>query len=94
MSPLQAAARFLKRRHPRAAERLGLGEETSDTQGLNDRAGVLIGRTALIDQAIVGGRGRLTIDGTSWPIEGPDLPEGIRVKITGAKEVVLVVDVG
>jgi membrane protein implicated in regulation of membrane protease activity len=60
-----------------------LGQEICDSQRLNDPAGVLIGRLAVIEQAIAAGRGRLAIDGTTWSVEGPDLPAGTRVRITG-----------
>ena len=89
---LQAAARSLRRRHPRIADKLGLGEEICDSQRLNDPAGVLIGRVAVIEQAIAAGRGRLAIDGTTWSVEGPDLPAGTRVRITGRQGTVLVVE--
>ena len=89
---LQAAARWLRHRHPRIADKLGLGEEIYDTQRLNDPAGVLVGRIAVIEQAIVAGRGRLAIDDTTWSAQGPDLPAGTRVRITATKGTVLLVE--
>lgn len=89
---LRAAARWLRHRHPRIADKLGLGQEIYDTQRLNDPAGVLVGRIAVIEQAIVAGRGRLAIDDTTWSAQGPDLPEGTRVRITAAEGVVLIVE--
>jgi len=88
---LRAAARSVRRRHPRIADTLGLGEEVSDALRLNDPAGVLIGRIAVVEQAIVAGRGRLAIDGTTWSAQGPDLPAGTRVMITATQGTVLVV---
>jgi membrane protein implicated in regulation of membrane protease activity len=57
---------------------------------LNDPAGVLIDRVAVIEQAIVAGRGRLAIDGTTWSVERPDLPAGTPVTITGQGTVLVV----
>jgi inner membrane protein len=58
---------------------------------LHDPAAALAGRIAVIEQAILGGRGRLTIGGTTWSVQGPDLPARTRVRITGMKGTVLVV---
>src|SRR5262245_16054427 len=59
---LRAAARIVRRRHPRIADKLGLGKEVRDAEHLNDCAGALMGRVAVVEQAIVAGRGRLAID--------------------------------
>ena len=92
VSALQAAARYLSHRHPRIAEKLGLGRDVCEAQHLNDRSGRLVGRIAIVEQAIVGGRGRLTLDGTTWSVQGPDMPVGTRVKITQAQGTILIVD--
>ena len=89
---LQAAVRFLWRRHPHLADKLGLGRESSDPHDFNNPAAGMVGRFAVVEQAIVGGRGRVTMGGTTWSAQGPDLPAGTRVKITGARETVLVVE--
>jgi NfeD-like C-terminal, partner-binding len=91
--PIQAGTRYLWRRHPQLAEKLGLGQEFCDTQRLNDPAGALVGRIGVVEQAIVAGRGRLAIDGTTWSVQGPDLPVGTLVKISQARGNILVVDV-
>lgn len=59
---------------------------------LNRRAETYIGRTFTLDQAIVNGRGRLKVDDTVWQVEGPDLPPGARVRVTGAANTVLRVE--
>jgi membrane protein implicated in regulation of membrane protease activity len=51
---------------------------------LNDRVARLIGRTFVLDQPIEQGRGRVKVDDTIWRIEGPDLPPGATVRVTGA----------
>jgi membrane protein implicated in regulation of membrane protease activity len=59
---------------------------------LNRRAESYIGRMFTLDGAIVGGRGRLRVDDTSWLIAGPDLPAGARVRVIGAENTVLHVE--
>ncbi|WP_102961184.1 NfeD family protein [Mangrovicella endophytica] len=66
---------------PRAEERQG--------ESLNRRTDRLIGRTATLTEAIVGGRGRVAIEDSWWSVEGPDLPAGSRVQITGAESSLL-----
>ncbi len=50
---------------------------------LETRRDGLIGRIAILEQPIRQGKGRLTIDGVSWMIQGPDLSEGTSVNIVG-----------
>ena len=50
---------------------------------LNDRVAKLVGRTFVLDQPIEQGRGRVKVDDTVWRIEGPDLPPGSMVRVTG-----------
>lgn len=64
---------------------------TSDEPDLNQRHAQLVGRSAVVAEAIVRGRGKVQIDDTLWPAEGPDLPSGTPVRIGGAKNGVLVV---
>ncbi|MDR2871242.1 MAG: NfeD family protein [Xanthomonadaceae bacterium] len=53
----------------------------SDHPLLNQRAAQLVGRTAPLEQAIVGGQGRLKLDDAYWKVEGPDLAAGTRVRV-------------
>ncbi|MFZ5723695.1 MAG: NfeD family protein [Pseudomonadota bacterium] len=41
-----------------------------------------IGRVVTLEEAIVGGHGRVRIDDTLWAVRGGDLPSGSRVRIT------------
>jgi membrane protein implicated in regulation of membrane protease activity len=50
---------------------------------LNRRAEIYVGRTFTLERPIVDGRGRLRVDDTVWLVEGPDLPAGARVQVTG-----------
>lgn len=73
---LSAAAVLIGRRfYGRAAKE---GDEFA-----NDRLGRQIGRLAVVDRAIAGGSGHIRLDDTVWRADGPDLPEGARVRITG-----------
>lgn len=65
---------------------------TTDEPLLNQRGARLIGRTAVLEQPIVEGRGRIRLDATTWPVNGPDLPAGSRVKVTGSSGNHLIVE--
>ncbi|MDD3444659.1 MAG: NfeD family protein [Zavarzinia sp.] len=60
--------------------------------GLNQREKALIGREAVLIQAIAGGTGRVRLDDTSWTVTGPDLPEGTRVRVVDAEGTRLTVE--
>ena len=64
----------------------------SDDPLLNLRAGRLRGRTFVLSEPIVEGRGRVRIDDTVWQVRGPDVPAGARVTVTGADGPILEVD--
>lgn len=66
------------------------GGETADTH-LNIRASRLEGRTFVLAEPIVEGRGRVKIDDGVWQVRGPDAPAGARVRVTGADGTVLTV---
>ncbi len=55
----------------------------SDQPHLNMRHGAYVGRVFVLDQAIVNGAGKLKIEDALWDVDGPDLPVGARVKVTG-----------
>ena len=59
---------------------------------LNRRAESYVGRMFTLEGAIVDGRGRLRVDDTVWLVEGPDLPAGTRVRVTGAANTLLRVE--
>ncbi|MBB4186033.1 NfeD family protein [Sinorhizobium terangae] len=56
----------------------------SDEPLLNKRGESLVGRTAVLEQPIAEGRGRVRLDDTTWSVEGPDLPIGTRVRIVAS----------
>ena len=56
-------------------------EKPSDQPLLNRRSEQLVGQVFHLEQAIVDGRGRLKIGDAFWVAEGPDLPQGTRVRV-------------
>ncbi len=58
---------------------------------LNLRASRLQGRTFVLSEPIVEGKGRVKIDDSVWQVRGPDAPAGARIKVTGADGTVLIV---
>jgi membrane protein implicated in regulation of membrane protease activity len=64
-----------------------LGE--SDQPLLNRRGEQLVGQVFPLDQAIVDGRGRLKIGDAFWVAEGPDLPQGTRVRVLAVRSMAL-----
>jgi len=75
--------RAWRRRHPPA---------NVDQPLLNKRTEQLIGRTFALDEPIVNGRGKIRIGDALWTVIGEDLPIGTRVKVTGIREQMLVVE--
>jgi membrane protein implicated in regulation of membrane protease activity len=67
-------------------------EQVSDQGSLNLRGHQYVGRTFTLEQPIVEGRGRLRVGDSLWSAEGPDLAAGTRVRVTGVKSTVLVVE--
>ncbi|WP_428501925.1 NfeD family protein [Silanimonas lenta] len=59
---------------------------------LNRRAAQLVGQVHVLERAIENGRGRIRIGDAFWQVEGPDLPEGTRVRIVGVVSTVLQVE--
>ena len=66
--------------------------DDSDEPTLNQRGHKLIGRTAVLNQPIVAGRGRLRLGDSWWRVEGPDLAAGTKVRVVDVRASVLVVE--
>lgn len=60
--------------------------------GLNDPVANLIGRAFVLDQPIADGHGQIRVNDSVWRVEGPDLPVGARVRVTGSEGVTLKVE--
>ena len=61
----------------------------SDQPLLNRRGEQLVGQVFPLDVAIVDGRGRLKIGDAFWVAEGPDLPQGTRVRVLAVRSMSL-----
>jgi membrane protein implicated in regulation of membrane protease activity len=55
----------------------------SDQPTLNQRHHAYVGKVVPLAQAIVNGSGKVRIDDSLWDVDGPDLPQGTRVRISG-----------
>ncbi len=66
-------------------------EIVTDEPDLNERGQQYVGRTVTVVEPIHRGRGKVSVGDTVWTAEGPDMPEGARAKVTGAKGTVLVI---
>lgn len=66
--------------------------KAGDHQLLNQRGAQLAGRSAVVTEAIMGGRGRVRLGDSEWIAEGPDLAIGTQVRVVGAEGTVLQVE--
>ena len=51
-----------------------------------------IGRSLVLEAPIHNNNGRIYLGNREWPVRGPDMPVGARVRITGVDGSVLLVD--
>lgn len=58
---------------------------------LNQRGLQYIDRIFTLDYPIVNGVGKVVVDDSTWRVKGPDLPAGMRVRVTGVDGTVFVV---
>ena len=59
---------------------------------LNRRAAQQLGAVGLLVEALEGGRGRVRLGDTTWPVTGPDLPAGTHVRIARVDNDQLIVE--
>ena len=64
-----------------------------DQPELNSRGHELIGRTFVVQQAIVGGRGKIKVGDGVWMAVGPDANVGTHVRVTAQNGTVLSVEI-
>ncbi|KJH76626.1 NfeD family protein [Pseudomonas sp. ES3-33] len=64
----------------------------SDEPNLNLRGQELIGRTFVVHEAIVDGRGKIKVADGVWMARGPDADPGSRVRVTGQQGAILLVE--
>ena len=77
-----AGWRFYQQRYP----------TESDDSTLNRRGEQYVGRVFTLAEAIVNGRGTVKVGDSLWRADGPDLPAGAKVKVTGVAGTVLKVE--
>ena len=58
----------------------------------NARADARIGKTFVLDQPILGGRGRAKLGDGSWIVTGPDMAAGARVRVASVNGTELTVE--
>lgn len=63
----------------------------TDQPKLNKRVEQYVGKTFVLDEAIVNGRGSLRVGDSLWHVTGPDVSAGARVEVTGAEGATLTV---
>ena len=68
------------------------GTENTDQPLLNQRERQLVGRTAVLEDPIREGQGRIRLGDTLWRVTGPDLPAGARVRVVEAEGGTLMVE--
>jgi membrane protein implicated in regulation of membrane protease activity len=68
------------------------GDDAPDAAStLNRRGDMMIGRRYVLETAIENGRGKARVGDSLWLVEGPDLPAGANVEVTGVHGATLVV---
>ena len=67
--------------------------DSGDQPNLNRRGHELIGRTFIVQQAIVEGRGKIKVGDSVWMAVGPDAPVGTPVRVTAQNGAVLSVEI-
>ena len=71
---------------------MNLRHSKTDSPHLNQRHHGLIGRSFVLDRAIVNGRGKIEVEDTLWDVEGPDMAVGSRVKVISVQGMRLMVE--
>ncbi|MEJ2621465.1 MAG: NfeD family protein [Candidatus Thiodiazotropha sp.] len=64
----------------------------TDSPRLNRRGEQYIDRIFTLKDPIINGVGKISVDDSTWKIHGDDCPAGSKVKVTGVKGVVLLIE--
>ncbi|MBL4907001.1 MAG: NfeD family protein [Sneathiella sp.] len=59
---------------------------------LNQRGAQYVGRSFMLTDSIVNGRGKIHVDDTQWSVSGPDMEKGKNVTVTGTEANLLIVE--
>ena len=65
---------------------------TTDEPLLNRRGEQYVGRVVTLKEAIVDGQGKVSIDDSTWKVEGEDCPAGTKIKIVSINNVMFQVE--
>ena len=66
-------------------------DETGDAAALHRRGHRLVGRRFHLKEPIAEGRGKITVNDTTWRVTGPDLPVGTEIEVESVAGSVLTV---
>jgi inner membrane protein len=64
----------------------------TDSPHLNQRHHGLVGRSFVLDKAIINGSGKIKVEDTLWDVDGLDLAVGARVKVISVQGMRLTVE--
>ncbi len=64
----------------------------TDSPHLNQRHHGLVGRSFILDRAIVNGSGKIKVEDTLWDVDGLDMAAGARVKVISVQGMRLMVE--
>ena len=64
----------------------------TDKPLLNRRGEQYVGRVITLKQAIIDGQGKVSVDDSTWKIEGDDCPSGTKIKIVSVNNVMFQVE--
>lgn len=64
----------------------------TDQPHLNRRGHQYIGRVFTLNAPIKNGKGKVTVDDSTWRVQGPDMEAGATVKVVGIEGVIFVVE--
>jgi inner membrane protein len=64
----------------------------TDSPHLNQRHHGLVGRSFVLDRAIVNGSGKIKVEDTLWDVDGLDMAAGARVKVISVQGMRLMVE--
>ena len=66
---------------------------TTDQPNLNRRGHQYIGREFSLENPIINGVGKVTVDDSTWRVKGPDMPAGTHVRVIDVEGVIFRVEI-
>jgi inner membrane protein len=71
---------------------MGSRNMKSDSPHLNQKHTGFVGRSFILDKAIIHGSGKIKVEDVLWDVDGPDLAAGTWVKVTAVNGLRLMVE--